>query len=106
MSHIHNFNAGPAVLPAEVIAQIQSELPNYHQSGISILESSHRSKEYEALNQRAMERVKRLLNADVTDITPLDDLDAQLGPVDNEEKAAISTKPDDQTQQTEVQNNG
>ena len=61
MSHIHNFNAGPAVLPAEVIQQIQAELPNYQQSGISILESSHRSKEYEALNQRAMERVKRLL---------------------------------------------
>jgi len=59
-----------------------------------------------ALENSIKERVKRLLNADVIDITPLDDLDAQLGPVDNEEKAAISTKPDDQIQQTEVQDNG
>ena len=59
-----------------------------------------------ALENSIKERVKRLLNADVIDITPLDDLDAQLGPVDNEEKAAISTKPDDQIQQTEVQYNG
>lgn len=63
-----------------------------------------------ALENSIKERVKRLLNADVIDITPLDDLDAQLGPVDNEEKAdkktAISTKPDNQIQQTEVQDNG
>jgi hypothetical protein len=59
-----------------------------------------------ALENSIKERVKRLLNADVIDITPLDDLDAQLGPVDNEEKTAISTKPDDQIQQTEVQDNG
>jgi phosphoserine aminotransferase len=58
---MHNFNAGPAVLPAEVIQQIQAELPNYQHSGISILELSHRSKEYEALNARAMTRIKRLL---------------------------------------------
>ena len=55
-----------------------------------------------ALENSIKERVKRLLNADVIDITPLDDLDAQLGP----EKEAISTKPDDQIQQTEVQDNG
>jgi len=55
-----------------------------------------------ALENSIKERVKRLLNADVIDITPLDDLDAQLGP----EKEAISTKLDDQIQQTEVQDNG
>jgi phosphoserine aminotransferase len=57
----HNFNAGPAVLPAEVIAHIQAELPNYHNTGISILESSHRSKEYEQINQRVIERLRRIL---------------------------------------------
>ena len=57
----HNFNAGPAVLPAEVIAHIQAELPNYHDTGISILESSHRSKEYEQINQRVIERIRRIL---------------------------------------------
>ena len=45
-----------------------------------------------ALENSIKERVKRLLNADVTDITPLDDLDAQLGPVDGKEKAAISSE--------------
>ena len=57
MNTVHNFNAGPAVLPAEVIAQIQHDMPNYANTGISILESSHRTKEYEAINQRAMERL-------------------------------------------------
>lgn len=57
----HNFNAGPAVLPAEVIAHIRDELPNYQGTGISILESSHRSKEYELINQRVIERLRRIL---------------------------------------------
>jgi hypothetical protein len=35
----------------------------------------------EALENSIKERIKRLLNADVVDITPLDDLDAQLGPM-------------------------
>ncbi|MFM2310228.1 MAG: hypothetical protein RLY87_2350 [Chloroflexota bacterium] len=61
MSTVHNFNAGPAVLPAEVIAQIKHDLPNYADTGISILESSHRTKEYESINQRAMERFRRIL---------------------------------------------
>lgn len=61
MTHAHNFNAGPAVLPAEVIARVRDELPDYQGTGISILESSHRSKQYEAINQRASERLKRIL---------------------------------------------
>ncbi len=61
MTTVHNFNAGPAVLPAEVIAQIKHDLPNYANTGISILESSHRAKEYESINQRAIERFKRVI---------------------------------------------
>jgi phosphoserine aminotransferase len=57
----HNFNAGPAVLPAEVINHIRTELPNYQGTGISILESSHRSKEYEQINQRVIDRLRRIL---------------------------------------------
>ena len=69
MTTVHNFNAGPAVLPAEVIAQIKHDLPNYAHTGISILESSHRTKEYEAINQRAMERLRRVLGlSDAYDI--------------------------------------
>jgi hypothetical protein len=36
------------------------------------------------LEQSIKERIKRLLNSDVIDVTPLDDLDAQLGPIDHE----------------------
>lgn len=58
----HNFNAGPAVLPTEVIAHIQAELRDFQGTGISILESSHRSKEYEVINQRVNDRLKRVLS--------------------------------------------
>jgi phosphoserine aminotransferase len=58
---VHNFNAGPAVLPAEVIAQIQAELPDFAGTGMSILESSHRSKAFEAINDRAVARLRRIL---------------------------------------------
>lgn len=58
---VHNFNAGPAVLPRAVLERAQSELLDYQGRGMSILEMSHRSKEYEAINQRAEARFKALL---------------------------------------------
>lgn len=66
MRTVHNFNAGPAVLPAEIIRQIKADLPDYAGTGISIIESSHRTKEYESINQRAMERLRRVLGIDAT----------------------------------------
>lgn len=61
MSKVHNFNAGPAVLPRAVLAQAQAELLDYQGRGMSILEMSHRSKEYEAVNAQAEARIKALL---------------------------------------------
>ncbi len=58
---IHNFNPGPAALPPEVIARVQAELPDYRGTGMSILEMSHRSKEYEAINAAAEAQLKALL---------------------------------------------
>ncbi len=58
---IHNFNPGPAALPPEVIARVQAELPDYRGCGMSILEISHRSKEYEAVNAAAEANLKALL---------------------------------------------
>ncbi|MCX7859711.1 3-phosphoserine/phosphohydroxythreonine transaminase [Chloroflexus sp.] len=58
---IHNFNPGPAALPPEVIARAQAELADYHGTGMSILEMSHRSKEYEAINAAAEANLKALL---------------------------------------------
>lgn len=58
---VHNFNAGPAVLPRAVLEQAQAELLDYKGRGMSILEMSHRSKEYEAVNTSAETRFKALL---------------------------------------------
>lgn len=61
MQRVHNFNAGPAVLPQTVLEQAQQELLDYQGRGMSIMEMSHRSKEYEAINNEAETRFKRLL---------------------------------------------
>ncbi len=57
----YNFNPGPAILPRSVLEQAQRELLDYAGTGISILETSHRSGEYEAINAEAEARMKRLL---------------------------------------------
>jgi phosphoserine aminotransferase len=62
MTRVHNFNAGPAILPRPVLEQAQQELLDYQGIGMSVLEISHRSKEYEAINAEAEARIKRLLD--------------------------------------------
>jgi phosphoserine aminotransferase len=44
MARIFNFSAGPAVMPEEVLAQARDELLDWHGSGMSVMEMSHRSK--------------------------------------------------------------
>lgn len=61
VKRVHNFNAGPAALPLSVLEQAQAELLDYQGRGMSILEMSHRSKEYEAINAEAEARFKGLL---------------------------------------------
>ncbi len=56
-----NFNPGPAAVPLDVLKIVQAELLDYQNSGMSILESSHRAKEYEAINDQAMALVRELL---------------------------------------------
>jgi phosphoserine aminotransferase len=58
---VHNFNAGPAALPTAVLARAQAELTDYRGRGLSILEMSHRSKEYEAVNAAVEARLRELL---------------------------------------------
>lgn len=67
MTTVHNFNAGPAALPRPVLEQVQAELLDYHGRGTSIMEMSHRSKEYEAINTRAEANFKRLIGVGVGD---------------------------------------
>src|SRR5262249_34698835 len=61
MNTVINFNAGPAMLPPPVLEQVQAELRNYQGRGMSIMEMSHRSKEYETINAQAEASFKRLL---------------------------------------------
>ena len=61
MSTTLNFNAGPAMLPPPVLEQVQAELRDYQGRGMSIMEMSHRSPEYEAVNAQAEAGFKRLL---------------------------------------------
>lgn len=61
MSTVLNFNAGPAMLPPAVLEQVQVELRDYQGRGMSIMEMSHRSKEFEAINTQAEATFKRLL---------------------------------------------
>jgi phosphoserine aminotransferase len=58
---IHNFGAGPAVLPLSVVEEVRDALPNLHGSGIGLLEISHRSKTFQAVVDSAVARVKRTL---------------------------------------------
>ncbi len=61
---VYNFNPGPAALPLPVLRQIQEEMLDFRGTGMSIVEMSHRSKEFEALLEDAIVRIKRLLNLD------------------------------------------
>ena len=61
MGRIYNFSAGPAVLPLEVLKEVQEELLDYQGTGMSILEMSHRSPSYEQVNAEAEADIKELL---------------------------------------------
>jgi phosphoserine aminotransferase len=55
-----NFNPGPAAIPLDVLKIVQGELLDYQNSGLSILESSHRAKEFETINDQAIALVREL----------------------------------------------
>ncbi len=59
---VHNFSAGPGILPAEVLQQAAEAAINFKGMGLSLLEISHRSKEYVAAIDEAMDVVRRLLH--------------------------------------------
>jgi phosphoserine aminotransferase len=61
MSGILNFNAGPAKLPPPVLERVQAELRDFRGTGMSVMEVSHRSPEFEAVNAEAEACLKRLL---------------------------------------------
>ena len=58
----YNFSAGPAILPEEVLKQAQAELLDYNGTGMSIMEMSHRGKDYSAVHQETKDNIAKLLN--------------------------------------------
>ena len=61
MERIFNFSAGPAILPQEVLAQARDELLNWHGSGMSVMEMSHRGKEYMSIQAEAEADLRELM---------------------------------------------
>lgn len=62
MSRVYNFSAGPSMLPLEVLERAQKEMVEYGTSGMSVMEMSHRSKDYEAIINSAEALVRELMN--------------------------------------------
>lgn len=62
MSRVYNFGAGPAMLPLEVMEKAQAEFLDYHNMGASVIEISHRSKEFDDIINRCDELLTELAN--------------------------------------------
>ena len=60
MSRAYNFSAGPATLPLEVLQQVQADLVDYKGTGMSVMEMSHRGKDYDAIHNEAIANFKEL----------------------------------------------
>ena len=62
MKRVYNFSAGPAVLPEEVLKEAASEMLNYQDSGMSVMEMSHRTKLYDSIIKTAEQDLRDLMN--------------------------------------------
>ena len=61
MSRVWNFSAGPAALPEEVLLQAQEELLDWHGAGCSVMEMSHRGKEFTGIIEQAEADLRELM---------------------------------------------
>jgi phosphoserine aminotransferase len=59
---VYNFSAGPCVLPKEVMKHAADEMLDWHGSGVSVLEMSHRSKEFIEIAEQAEKDLREFLN--------------------------------------------
>ncbi len=62
MERVYNFSAGPSMLPLEVLEKVQKDLVCYGDSGMSVMEMSHRSKPFEKIIQSAEATLRELMN--------------------------------------------
>jgi phosphoserine aminotransferase len=61
MTRVYNFSAGPAALPEEVLTQAQAEMLDWHGSGMSVMEMSHRGKEFMSIAAEAESDLRELM---------------------------------------------
>ena len=61
MTRVFNFSAGPATLPIDVLEQVRNDLLDWNGSGMSVMEMSHRGKEFVAIAEQATADLKSLL---------------------------------------------
>jgi phosphoserine aminotransferase len=61
MARVYNFSAGPAMMPTEVMERAQAEMLDWHGTGMSIMEVSHRGKDYTGVAQKAEADLRQLL---------------------------------------------
>ncbi len=56
----HNFGAGPCALPVDVLEEVAAELTDFNGTGMSLVELSHRSKQYEAVHMATLDSLRRV----------------------------------------------
>ena len=61
MDRVYNFNAGPSAMPLEVLQEARAEFLNYKNTGMSIIEMSHRSPEYAAMHAETKALLRELM---------------------------------------------
>ncbi len=62
MSRATNFYAGPSVLPVEIFQEVADEMVDYQGTGLSLMETSHRSKTYDEVHNGAVDMMKELFS--------------------------------------------
>ena len=62
MNRVFNFSAGPSMLPVPVLERAAAEMMCYGESGMSVMEMSHRSKDYEPIIEAAEAQLRELMN--------------------------------------------
>ena len=68
MSRVFNFSAGPAVLPEPVLARARDELTDWHGHGMSVMEMSHRGKDFTGIAEQAEADLRTLLGVPDDDL--------------------------------------
>src|SRR5574340_1021704 len=62
MQRLYNFGAGPAMLPQPVLEQARDELLDWHGSGMSVMEMTHRGKDFSGIIAQAEADLRELMN--------------------------------------------